>query len=448
MRHNLTQSVILASSLLVVLTTLSSCGKSKDVKSVAPTAVIAQSTPPPLQTPLPQTLPTAPSAQTPAQPGTLPTVLPPLPSATSTPMNQLPPITQTGPEVLPPLPALPAFDPNANLTSVLNPPLKPVTKEDQKAYQLNFAGQAAVKTGGQSNDLFYTSVGDDRLMEEFKSYGGKVSLEQQLMNVNLAKAIVNAKLTRTQTSGQVSLKLTMDEFGEIKNYHLTAASEGESMKLSLSPEGTTGDLNFQGGFLKCLDADGLCEVAYAKIKFDGGYTRIIFRNSMADMHFLLQDKITGNLGFDLWKKYILNAANAINTTERVDGMQIFSFEIINGRAGAGALLMMGDHQALALSIPMVVSAQNSEVSASVTKMNDLSKNYDLISAANPTSSSLSQKVNQVMLVNNNGRGQFKLQLQLGTGAAPASVWVVVARVQKEILSVEKIRTFESKLKPF
>ena len=144
-------------------------------------------------------------------------------------------------------------------------------------------------------------------------------------------------------------------------------------------------------------------------------------------------------------KYILNAANALPTNERIEAMQLSSFEIINGKAASGALLTTGDNEMIGLSIPMVVSPKDSSVSAPAAKVSDLSKNYDLSGSG---ATNLSQKINAVKIVNNNGRGQFKLQLQMGTESNPASIWIVVARVQKEILTLDEVRSFESKLKAF
>lgn len=312
-----------------------------------------------------------------------------------------------------------------------------------RAYQVNFDGQVAVKTGGSSGDLLFTSAGDDGLMEEFKSYNARVSVDQQMKNNSLAKAITNAKLSRS--SGEIAVSITVDEFGNLKTYRLTASSEDSKMKLSLSRNGTTGEMPFEGGFLKCLDIDGGCQTAYAKIKFAGGYARIIFRNSAADLHFLLQEKITGNSAFSALAKYILNAVNSVATSEKIEGMNVSSFEIINGRSAMGALMTTEDRQMIGLNIPMVVSSNATDVNANVTKSTDLSKSFDLDNLAGSYGTGLSQNISAVKLVKNNGRGQFKLQLQMGNAA---SIWIVIARMQKETISLEEIRTFESTVRAF
>jgi hypothetical protein len=446
MKTRLTKSVILSTSLLLALTALSSCGKDKEVKSNPPTA---QTVPAPEKQP---------DEVTPANPdNSLPA-----PGQTTTPDNSLPqtstPNTNQG-EVLPDLPPAqggPVRDDrnragrdDRNQQDQDNvQQVKPVAKYDPiRAYQVDFS-KDAVKTGGQSEELFYTSAGDDGVMEEFKLYNSKVSAEQQKMNNYLAKAILNAKLARATAAGQTSLTLSVDEFGTMKTYKLLANSDGEKLNLSLSKTGTTGEMEFQGGFVKCLDKNGGCDVAYAKLKFAGGYTRIIFRNAAADLHFLVQQDISNNSAFSTMASYIGNAVNNLNVANKIEGMKLSSFEVINGRAGLGATMTTLDRQVVGFNVPMVAGSVGSEVSATVVKNADLSKNFDLVNLTKSHSVELSRSINQVRLVKNDGRGHFKLQMIFGSETSSASIWVVAASMQKEVISIEQIRAFESKLKVF
>ena len=436
---------------ITVLMALSSCGKSKDLKT--PEA------------------PVIPAIQAPPLPSTA-TQTPPTNSLPAT-GNLLPGDNSSGfgNEVLPPLPVGPAMNSNEAATNnsssnnfpssgtnsisensnVIRSPLKPAAPQIQQAAQVDFTNQEAVKTGGQTKDLFYTSAGDDGLMNEFKNYVLKVSKDQQRMNANLAKAIVTAKLSRSNSSGEVRVELTIDESlngaGTVKTYRLKAVSDSSGTKLVVA-DAVTGSLEFQGGLLKCIDADGGCENAYAKIKMSGAYARLIFRNSFADMHFLVQEKIVNNPGFDLFKKYISNSVLGNSSNERINTLQLSSFEVVNGRAGMGALLTTTDKEMIGLSIPLVVSGTKSEVSAPVAKLSDLSKNYDLSPLANIYSQKLSQQIGDVKLVNNNGLGQLKLKMTIGASANAGSIWMVVSKVKKPEMTIEQIQAFESKVKHF
>lgn len=431
-------NISIKSSLLAVavLMVLSGCGKSKDLKT--PESVAAK---PVVATPVPTANSISDNPQ--ALPGnSIPNTGQLLPANNGSGFDN---------DVLPPLPAGPAENPSTDHSSVIRPPLAEASSQKEKAYEIDFTNQQAIKTGGQTKDLFYTASSADGLINEFKTNSLKVSADQQRMNMNLAKAIVTAKLSRSNSSGEVNLELNIDEslngIGAVKVYRIKAIADVGMMKLSLAFR-SMGALQFQGGFLKCLDADGGCENAYAKIKMSGAYTRILFRNSYADMHFLIQENISNNFAFDMMKSYVLNTANNIRTNARIEKLQVSSFEVTNGRAGMGALLTTRDNEMIGLSIPLVVSGNKSEVMASVTKLSDLSKSYDLSVLANSYSQKLSQQISDVKLVNNNGLGQLKLKMSFGQGMNTGSIWMVVAKVQKPEMSINQIREFEAKLKNF
>ncbi len=457
MKMSMNKTVLISFSLLLAL---SSCGKSKSLKTAPAESPAPTGAPQPAEQPAPAEPTPAPRPQpVTTRGGNVPgQINEPIDyeqdevTSPATPQSPRSGAPQWGrpaegrPGDLPTYPGSP-FDNNEDQTGVINPPLESVKQTEERAYQVDFRDQVAVKTGGKTKDLFYTSAGRDGLMEEFKSYNLKVSKEQQVMNANLAKAIVGSKLTRQNSSGDILVTVNVDEFGTLKTYRLKATTEGDMMKLSVAKSGTTGEMTFQGGFLKCLDLDGGCENAYAKIKFAGGYTRLIFRNSLADMHFQYQQNVNANSGFNTWMNYITNSINEAPVAQVFDSLQLSSYEIVNGRAGMGALLTTKDREMVGLSIPLVVSANKSEVNVPVSKLSDLASNYDLKTGAS-YSQNLSQKINTANLIFNNGLGQIKLNLNMGSPQAPATVWIVASRVQKKVMSLNQIRTFESKVKSF
>ena len=234
---------------------------------------------------------------------------------------------------------------------------------------------------------------------------------------------------------------TINGQGGLKSYRLMATADGEGMKLNLSQ--SSGDLDFEGGFLKCLDTDGGCSHSYAKIKFSEAYTRIIFRNSFSNTHYLIQKDITNNAAFDMLKTYVKNTSGGLDTNQKLDGLEIASFEVINGRSAMGAMITTKDQQMIGLSIPLLVSGKNSEVNVAVTKSTDLSKSFSLPSGLN-YSQKLASGIAEAKLINNNGLGQLKIKLNLGSG----SIWMITSPVKKDLLTLEDVRQFESKLKNF
>lgn len=428
--------VVLAASVLALV----ACGNSKENKSPMPQGPVVTDTAP--------------------NPGTPPNgnQVGDNDLQTSTPNSDL---NNDNGQVLPSLPSAPAGRPagrggapahgsegatEGDNSSVLRPPLQAPGQSDLVASSLQFDELVAVKTGGKSGELNYTSASADGLMEEFKSYNLKVGAKQQEMNQNLAKSIVSAKIRRANSTGDVFVDLIVDEFGKMQTYVIKANEDDDKMQLTHVK--STGDLEFQGGFLKCTDLDGGCENAYAKIKLEGAYARVIFRNSYSDAHFLVQKQVS-NSNFDLWKSYINNTVEGSPLAQKIDYVQMASFEIVNGRAGMGAMMITQDLDMVGLSIPLLAPEKGTKLNVPVAKLSDISKNYDLAPLASTYTQRLSQALTDVRLINNNGKGQLKLQLKLSEqGQSSASIWLVLSSVKKSTMSIQDVRSFEAGVKAF
>lgn len=319
-------------------------------------------------------------------------------------------------------------------------------KKQNAAVNAKFDEIEAIKTGGKADNLNYTSSGNDGLMAEFRGYNNKVNAEQKTMNLNLAKAVVNAKLVRG--AGDMLVDLTLDEsldgVKKITSYRLQAKQSGD--KYNLTQVSSNGDLEVQGGFLKCTDADGGCENAYIKVKMSGAYVRVIFRKSYADRYFILQEGSQGS-AFEMWKSYLTNTTNGSTTSQKLDLVQVSSFEVVNGRSAMGVMIATQDKEVVGLSVPLLAADKGTVAGSSVAKVNDLSKSYDLASNSN-ASQNLAKAIKEAKLVNNNGKGDVRIRLDLSTGSQAGALWVTLASNQKASLSIAEIQGFENKLSKF
>jgi hypothetical protein len=320
-------------------------------------------------------------------------------------------------------------------------------KTESRAVLAKFNEAEAVKTGGKSSDANFTSAGDDGLMEKFRSYNKTVNADQQTMNTNLAKAITSAKLKR-QTGGEMTVDLSLDEsingVKKLSIYKLTAKAESNRFILK-QVSNSNGDLEYQGGFLKCIDKDGGCNTAYIKIKMSGAYARIIFRNSVADRFFVTQQGASSQ-AFDLLKTYLINTVNFENTTQKISTAQVSSFEVVNGRSAMGAMILADDKEMIGLSIPLFARDTGTEISSQVSKSSDLSKAYDLVTPAGSTQR-IASGIKDVKLINNNGKGDVRLLLDL-SGSTQAVMWLTLSAIPKATLSIAEIEGFEAKVPKF
>ena len=248
----------IATTLSIVLCTsvISSCGSSKDSKK-SDTPTIGSATGAPTKDGVPattQTLPAPANSQNlPLDPNAAPAVL--NSGEQAAPVGKTPTISQSG---------------TANSSTS-------AAKKDPTVSVPDFKDPKAILTGGKSADLNYTSASDDGLMDMFRTNSAGVPAAQQSLNKAVANAITAARLVKS--GADMILDLALIEGGSAKTMRLRAVTDGSKMKLT--EISNTAVSQFQGGFLKCLEAS--CEQSYAKIKIEGGYARIIFRNTKKNM---------------------------------------------------------------------------------------------------------------------------------------------------------------------
>ncbi len=323
-------------------------------------------------------------------------------------------------------------------------------KKTNSAVSVKFDEAEAVKTGGKLEALNFTSSGNDGLMTEFRSYNNKVGAEQKTKNLNVAKAVLNAKLKRSTSAGSMLVDLTLDEsldgVKKITSYRLQGTSSQAGDRQILKQVNTNGDLEYQGGFLKCIDADGGCENAYIKVKLSGAYVRIIFRNSYADRFFILEQGSQGS-SFELWKTYLMNTTSGATTSQKLANIKTSSFEVVNGRAAMGVLISAEDNEMVGLSVPLLAADKGTVAGSNISKVNDISKNYDLASSSN-ASQNLAQAIREAKLVNNNGKGDLRIRLDLSAGTQKGAMWLTLSSLQKATMSTAEISSFESKIPNF
>lgn len=312
---------------------------------------------------------------------------------------------------------------------------------------IDYSVKDVEKTGGKASDsLSYTSAGEDHLMSIFKQIAaGLKNAEQTKMNANLAKYIVQAQLIKTSGSEKY-IDLTISEGAGLRTYRLKTNPESNRERLTLVQG--QGVLEFQGGFLKCIDADGGCDNAYAKVKISGAYARIIFRSSYMNQTFVMYQNPTGVVSEDFFKvrSYADNKVNASSSVEKLTSTKAASFEVFNGKSEMKLLMNTADLNGIALSVPMVVGATGSEVRATAQKLSDVSK-MNSLSNGGLRSLDLTTAISNATLVKNKGQGKFQVEFDFSKKSDPSKIFVNFSRVQKQTMSADAVLKFESTI-PF
>lgn len=292
----------------------------------------------------------------------------------------------------------------------------------------------AITTGGKNGDQVYTSAGDDGLMTYFKSISTTVSKEQQDMNQRLAQGILGAKLRKE--GSEYRLYLAVNEFDKKYFYQFRGLAKGDKIELTNISSG--GQLELQGGFVKCLDAD--CNNSYAKIKMSGAYTRIIFRTNYMNRHFLIP-AAGASTGLSLWKSYIAGSINGDNGSMKISSIQSSSYEVLNGRSAMGVQLKTADDYVVGYNFPLTAVENSVKANQAIKMEQDLSANYNF-PALKPSGKELANAVTSATLVSNNGKGELKIQMKIGAD----NLGLVLFPVKPSVMTVDQVKAFDSAIK--
>lgn len=298
--------------------------------------------------------------------------------------------------------------------------------------------EKALTTGGVTNGLNYTAASDDGLMDYFKDIATTVSADQQTKNKKLAQAIVGAKFMKSGSSYQVDLAI--DEMGTKKFYSLSGVEESNRVRLTF--KNGTGDTEFQGGFLKCLTTDNSCSQAYIKIKMNGAYARVIFRNTYLNRHMSYSPQAQ-DASVKMWATYVENSITGKDASKALDYVKGHSYEVLNGKSAMGIKFVTKDKQVVNLSTLLVANESGSQVEQPIVLDRDLSKNYN-IEVLNPSSTDLMTAAKGAKLLANNGRGDIKVQIDYAGG----SVWAVLSRIKAATMTAQQVQQFESTVPKF
>lgn len=409
-------------SVLLCTAVLTSCGSSKDSKTSTPIVGPTPSAPPSTSDGVPSSGNTIPQPTTPPQ-GT-PQANPngaPVKTADPTTVSKAAPIGKV------------KTSPTTGSSSGQSSP----SSADSKTQTTipDFKDSKAVVTGAKLNDLNYTSFSDDGLMEAFRTTAMTVSAEQQKLNKILASAITGARLKKNGADMLLDLA-TLEKTPRI--YQFKATTEGNRMKLSLLK--STGELEFQGGFLKCLEVS--CEDAFVKIKLQGAYTRIIFRTNNMNNNFRFDDK-TSEPNIKLWQSYVYNTIQNTGGSSQIISMRAATYEVLNGKSAMGVQMLTGNNEAFSVGTLLLAPEAGTELNQPASKYADPSQSFNLSTTAGKTFT-LSKAVSAVSLVNNNGKGDVKLKLTIDSGA----IWMVLSRVPKVTMTPAEVKTFEATVPNF
>jgi hypothetical protein len=305
-------------------------------------------------------------------------------------------------------------------------------------------------TGGVTGDGYvYTSSSTDELLNFLRKRNERVGAESRRQNLAAAGSVVSAKISQEgYDNDSAVITLRVQESGGVKVYNLAGGlGEGRASKLRMVRDGngerTTGAYNVSGS-LKCVDLDGGCETTMARLEIGNGngfgVAYVVFRNSKADLYFLLpaKENYSGNPEFYTLSDYFISTIKDIRTTAKIQKRTLSSWEVVNGRSGFTFTTKGYNDELLAFAGPLLSQDGSNTVNVRLNRIGkDQENSLDLLAVGN-SRLNYANTIQDARLVANNGLGQIRLVVTMRkrNNYAQDRFAVTVMRVIKPIVDLE------------
>lgn len=305
-------------------------------------------------------------------------------------------------------------------------------------------------TGGVTKDGYvYTSSSTDELLNFLRKRNERVGAESRRQNLAAAASVVSAKISQEGFEGESAvITLKVQESGGVKVYNLAGGlSDGPASKLRMVRDGngerTTGAHNV-AGTLKCVDLDGGCETAMARLEIGNGrgfgVAYVIFRNSKADLYFHLpaKENYSGNPEFYTLSDYFISTIQDRNTTSKIAKRTLSSWEVVNGRSGFVFTTKGYNDELLAFAGPLLSQDGSNSVNVLLNRIGKDDENSLDLMAVRASRLNYANTIQDARLIANNGLGQIRLSLKMRkrNNYAQDRVNITVMRTIKPIVDLD------------
>lgn len=316
-----------------------------------------------------------------------------------------------------PLPPLPP--PQKQTENQVPPPKAPPGSETSQELTKDVVKIRASTGMRASDDLDFVSLTDDGLMAALQRHLMYESDAQLKLNKSLAATLVNGKLTRDESTGDIWVTLKVRESSQnVSNYKFSVQPiEGEMAPMVpyFSGSSSQGIFNLQAS-LMCVDVGGACEVAVVKLFHSehvalvaGKATSLmILRRQYADIDANYKNKETSNKDLTKIRDFFINQRR-FSDDEGFARAMIESFEVAFGTSVVRTLIY-GDQKELIGHTSALVSSRGA-LSVKMRAMNRASDDFDMMELRNRTSF-MASTLGNVMMRKNDGEGNLILNYRM------------------------------------
>lgn len=262
----------------------------------------------------------------------------------------------------------------------------------------------------------YTSSAYDSLIDSLRARNDRASAENRRLNLEASAAVESAKIAMGRNNRDLVLTVRIHEGRQLVTYNLVGRKNGVLSKVPMANgERTTGFRDIEAT-ATCMDADGNCQILFARIKIgqspQAGIINIVFRNTNADLFFKLPGKNSGNPDYLKLREMAYNTIQKNPSANRVKQLRFASYEVVHGKSGFGVMIKTLHGELLAFSGSLLAPEYGTRLQLPLNR-GDKHKD-DMLDTVMTGQSHFryAQSLVQAMMIGNNGLGQIEIELSL------------------------------------
>lgn len=257
-------------------------------------------------------------------------------------------------------------------------------------------------TGGISDyGLYYTTIANDGVFRVLQELVAEKTADEIEKDIAFSQSIYDAQfLIDRKGNLTVDVSLRIGKGFEERRF-VAPYDKNQLMVVNLDSIKMTAE---------CIDLNKRSEDCYNMIvtlEKSGAETKIVLRQSGARLDY--QMDLSEDSDFNELAQYLRNSNLDVQTSERVATINVYSFEVLNGKSAQTTVLMGVANQVLSFKSELTVKKDLSPSLNNVDKAQDWNDLY-LEKARFTKDMKFQSMIKSAKLTENNGKGQFSMDV--------------------------------------
>ena len=268
---------------------------------------------------------------------------------------------------------------------------------------------ATYLTGGISDyGLYYTMIANDGVFRVLQELVAEKTADEIERDIAFAQSVYDAQFL-IDRKGDLTIDVSLRSGKGFEERRFVAPyDKNQLMVVNLDNIKMTAE---------CIDLNKRSEDCYNMIvtlEKAGAETKIVLRQSGARLDY--QMDLSEDADFNELAQYLRNSNLDVQTSERVATINVYSFEVLNGKSAQTTVLMGVANQVLSFKSELTVKKDLSPSLNNVDKAQDWNDLY-LEKARFTKDMKFQSMIKSAKLTENNGKGQFTMDVMFESKAS-------------------------------